>query len=100
METIATLEIVRLGSDGERVPFKVQIGRPRYDERGSWACPIQLVGLHDKINEIHGKDSMQALCLGIRFVQSMLRSELDCGHRLLQSGDGDDEVDFPLNAYF
>ena len=100
METIARVQIVRLSPDGRRLPIRVEIGRPHYDERGSWACPIQLVGLDSEIREIHGEDSLQALCLGVQFIETMLQAELNSGHRLIHDGDGADDVDFPLDAYF
>jgi hypothetical protein len=43
---------------------------------------------------------MQALCLGIHFIRSTLKAELDSGYRLLHSDDENSEVDFPLDAYF
>ena len=100
MEPIASLQMVRLSPSGERVPVRVDIGKPLYDERGSWACPIVLTSIDGKIREIHGEDSMQALCLGVRFIHSMLQSELNRGQRLLQTGEGTEDVDFPLDAYF
>ncbi len=100
MEPIASLQMERLGSGGERTPVQVDVGKPRYDERGSWSCPILLGGIDGKIREIHGEDSMQALCLGLRFIHSVLQSELIRGQRLLQIGEGTEDVDFPLDAYF
>lgn len=103
MEAIANLELIRLSLSGERKPVRVEIGKPHYDERGSWACPVLITTIDEKVREIHGEDSMQALCLGIQFAHNMLQSMLERGHRLLEPGDDvqdKEDVDFPLNAYF
>ena len=72
MEPVATLELIEVSSDGERKPVRVQIGKPHFDERGSWACPVVVTSVSDKVREIHGEDPMQALCLGVQFVRSLL----------------------------
>jgi hypothetical protein len=103
MEAIATLETIQLNSSGERKPVRVEIGKPQYDVWGSWACPVLITTIDEKVREIHGEDSMQALCLGIQFAHEMLQSALERGHRLLEPGDDvqdKEDVDFPLNAYF
>jgi hypothetical protein len=97
MEPVATLELIQVSPDGERKPVRVQIGQPQFDERGSWACPVIITSVSDKVREIHGDDSMQALCLGIQFVRSMLQSALDGGSRLLHA---DEDTDFHPEVYF
>lgn len=97
MDVIARLELIEVAPDGERKPIRVQIGQPHFDERGSWACPILITSVSDKVREIHGEDSLQALCLGVQFVQSMLLSVLERGGRLLH---GDAEADFHPEVYF
>jgi hypothetical protein len=97
MDTIASLDLVEVSSSGKREPMRVEIGRPRYDERGSWACPIFVPAIDTKVREIHGEDSMQALCLALRFVHSMLQIVVKRGGRLLDPQEG---TDFPLDAYF
>jgi len=103
MDAIATLQMIQMDSGGERKPVRVEIGKPHYDKRGSWACPVLITNIDDKVREIHGEDSMQALCLGVQFVHRMLLSVRERGHRLLEPGQdvqNAEEVDFPLNAYF
>ncbi len=46
---------------------------------------------------IHGEDSMQALCLALRYAHSMLQIVIQRGGRLVYSRD---QVDIPLQAYF
>jgi hypothetical protein len=97
MDAVATLELVEVASDGERKPIRVEIGRPHLDGRGSWACPVIVTPVSNEVREIHGEDSMQALCLGIRFVRSMLQSVVDRGNRLLHA---DEDKNFHPEVYF
>jgi len=97
MDAVATLELVEVASDGERKPIRVEIGWPHFDERGSWACPVVVTSVSNEVREIHGEDSMQALCLGVQFVRSMLQSVVERGSRLLHD---DEDTDFHLEVYF
>ena len=97
MEPVAALELIEVSSDGERKPVRVQIGKPHFDERGSWACPVVVTSVSDKVREIHGEDPMQALCLGVQFVRSLLYSILERGGRLQHA---DAETDFHPEVYF
>ena len=97
MDAVATLELIELGSNGQRKPIRVQVGRPHLDEQGSWACPVLVTCISDKDREIHGEDSLQALCLGTQFVRSMLQSVLERGGRLLHA---EEDTDFHPEVYF
>ena len=97
MEAIATLQLIQITSDGARKPLEVQIGKPRSGERGSWVCPVIFSQISDQPREMHGENAMQALCLGLRFVRSMLQSVLDRGGRLVHVDEG---ADFQLEMYF
>ena len=103
MNPIAALELMEVRPDGRRRPIRAQVGAPHYDERGSWACPVLLTSIDETVKEIHGEDSMQALCLALGFIHTMLHSLLRQGSRLVDSsGDPDSpsDPDFPLEAYF
>ncbi|HWQ93670.1 MAG TPA: hypothetical protein VN673_18555 [Clostridia bacterium] len=103
MNSIATLELMEIRPDGERRPIRAEVGAPRYDQRGSWACPVLLTGIDGAIKEIHGEDSMQALCLALGFIHTRLYSLLQQGSRLINPLDVPDspsDPDFSLQAYF
>jgi len=103
MKPIASLELMEVRPDGERRPIRAQLGAPHYDERGSWACPVLLTSIDGTVKEIHGEDSMQALCLGLSFIHTMLHSLLTQGSRLIDAKAGPDspsDTNFPLEAYF
>jgi hypothetical protein len=99
-DPVAILHLVEVWPNGQRVPAQVQIGKPFRDDKGSWACPILITTVDEKIRHIHGEDSMQALCLAVQFGHRMLQQVVDRGGRLLCTGERADDADFPLNAYF
>jgi hypothetical protein len=98
MDPIATLELVELTPGGERRAIRVEVGRPRIDPGGSWVCPVLITAIDAKVRDIHGADSMQALCLALGFAHRILQSVLDRGSRLVDGSE--EEGDFPLAAYF
>lgn len=97
MDTIAELELLEVAPSGRRSPVRVQVGRPRRFERGGWACPVLITTIDERVRDIYGEDSMQALCLAVRFVHRMLHSVVERGCRLVDPQEGSD---FPLEAYF
>ncbi len=97
MDAIATLDLVELTSSGKRSFVRVEVGRPRLNDQGSWACPVLISTIDEKVRDIQGEDSMQALCLALSFAHDMLQSVLNRGSRLLYPQE---ETDFALDAYF
>ena len=99
-QQIATLSLLgRLAHTQEEFPVEVSIGRPYSRDNGSWACPVELKGIHDRVAVIVGDDSLQALCLAVQFAGKLLVAFVQRGGRLRGSGD-DPEDSFPLEAYF
>jgi len=94
---IASLKLIEIAPGGTRTPIHVQIGCPRPDGRGAWACAILLGRLDSKPRVVYGEDSLQALCLALRLVRAQLEGVLERGHRLV---DADDGGDFALETYF
>ncbi len=94
---IASLKLVEISLSGTRTSIHVEVGCPRPDGHGAWACAIRVDGLDGKARDIYGEDSLQALCLGLRLVRSHLEGVLERGSRLVHSDDGSE---FPLIAYF
>ncbi|MGD0948829.1 MAG: hypothetical protein ABSA52_15565 [Candidatus Binatia bacterium] len=83
--------------NGDRVLVTAEIGRLYDSGAGDWACPVTLRGLYDRLTDIHGVDSLQALCLAASLVRKLLTSFVDDGGRVLHPED-ESEVDF--NATF
>jgi hypothetical protein len=99
-EPVATLQLVEVWPNGQRVPAQVQIGKPFREDEGSWACPLLITTVDEKIRLMRGVDSMQALCLAVQFARQMLQLVLDRGGRLLYADEDADDCDFPVSAYF
>ena len=68
---IAKTEFLMLGPRGDRRRISVTIGKP-YRTKGHAACPVGIRGLYDKVHDIHGDDTWQALLLAIQFVRITL----------------------------
>lgn len=94
---IATLELVEVAADGSRIPLRIELGQPRPDGRGAWACLVSVDGYDRHAKDIYGEDSLQALCLAMRMVRLHLDCALERGSRLVHT---DEDTDFPLEAYF
>src|ERR1044072_2493761 len=82
---------------GERREVAAELGRPYQTQAGDWACPVSLEPLHQRLADVHGLDSLQALCLAASLVRNLLTGFRDEGGRILQLQDG---ADFDLNSTF
>jgi hypothetical protein len=97
--TIASLTLQARRSDrSEEFPIMVSIGQPYPQPNGSWACPVELSGLHDRLPHMIGEDSLQSLCLAIGLCGKLLTAFVESGGHL--RNEGDDPDSFPLEAYF
>src|SRR5207247_9007237 len=94
---IATLELVEVAADGSRIPLRIELGQPRPDGRGAWACLVSVDGYDRHAKDTYGEDSLQALCLAMRMGRLRLYCALERGSRLVHS---DQDPDSPLEAYF
>ena len=92
----AILELVEVAADGSRTPLRIELAQPRPFEGGGWACLISVDGYDRHTKDIYGADSMQALCLGLRFVRLHLELALARGSRLVD----EDGSEFPFHLYF
>jgi hypothetical protein len=94
---VATLQVVEVAADGSRILLRMELGQPRPDGRGAWACRVSVDGYDHYAGDIYGEDSMQALCLGLRMVRLQLELALARGSRLVNA---DADTEFPWQAYF
>jgi hypothetical protein len=79
------LQLLRRGAQ-RKTSLHVLIGAPQPDGDRAWYCPVRLKGISGKERRIIGIDSWQALILGIRFVELMLRREIREGGQLFWLG--------------
>ena len=84
-DVIAETQLIGESKDRGRFSIRVQIGRPylRARDPDMWACPVALEPLHERLADIAGEDSFQALCLASRLAASLLDGFIQSGGRLL-----------------
>ena len=82
---------------GEWVKVTVAVGHPYPTAAGDWACPLEIAGLHGRLKDIVGIDSLQALTLAIRAARELLTSFVADGGRIL---DPQTEVEASLDTHF
>jgi hypothetical protein len=68
---------------------EVQLGIPYSVSDTEWACPVGLLGLHDRLRDQHGVDSWQALMLARRLAQMLLEAFVEDGGKLFASRGGE-----------
>jgi hypothetical protein len=92
---VAKLEVIGVRPDGERVPLKAQIGRPKEERDGRWACAIAIAPLETHPEDVRGTDSFHAVWLASALVLKLLENLKAEGWRL-ENADGSE---FPLEDY-
>jgi len=75
-------QIECISRTGDRFSVTIQIGRPYLAPSGEWACPVEMAGWHNGLQDIRGEDSMQALCLALTLVRQLLTSYVQDGGRV------------------
>jgi hypothetical protein len=81
-QTVAEERLVGLQPSGVRVHIIAAIGLPYQVSPEEWACPVSLAGLHNRLHDIHGGSSLQALCLAASLLRQLLTGFVEDGGRL------------------
>src|SRR5258705_9849211 len=97
MNAVVTTRLDCFSPDGERREVIVEIGQPYQAPEGEWACPVKIRGLYDSLCDIHGQDSLQALCLAASLVRSLLTGFVEGGGRIMFPNT---DYAYDLNATF
>ena len=92
---VAKLEVIGVRATGERVELRLEIGRPREERDGRWACSIAIAPLESQPDDVRGTDSFHAVWLACALVLKLLEN-LKADGWSLQNKDGSE---FPLDAY-
>jgi hypothetical protein len=92
---VAKLEVIGVRAEGERLALRAEIGRPREERDGHWACSIAIAPLQSKLDDVRGTDSFHAVWLACALVLKLLGNLKDEGWRL-ENADGSE---FPLEDY-
>ena len=83
MDVLATLNLVEVAAGGGRRLIKVEVGRPRPDDRGDWVCFVRVDPLDHAVRPTFGVDASQAFELALRLVEAHLDGPRQWGSRLI-----------------
>lgn len=89
LQTIAERTLFAVAATGEKRTFRLAIGRPYRVDAVSWACPVALDGLHDRLHDIAGTDAWQALTLALNPTRQLLGYFVEDGGRLYWEEGGE-----------
>jgi hypothetical protein len=92
---VARLDVVGVRPEGERLALRAEIGRPREERDGRWACSIAISPLETKLDDVRGTDSFHAVWLACALVLKLL-GNLEAEGWRLENPDGSA---FPLEEY-
>ena len=81
-QILAERELLGLKPDGSKSKIIIRIGMPYQSSEVDWACPIEAIGLHKKLADIHGIDSFQALMLSLHLLKQILSRYVEEGGKL------------------
>ena len=91
----AKLVVIGVGPKGEQIELRAEIGRPREEPDGHWACAIEIAPLKTKLDDVRGTDSFHAIWLACVLVLKLLENLQAEGWKLHHP----DGSEFPLEAY-
>jgi hypothetical protein len=76
--------------EGRRVDLRLRLGAPQDTGNENFACPIQICGMQDdRVFEIVGVDSLQALQLALKFAAILLKAKQEQGAQITWLGVSD-----------
>lgn len=78
--------LVVLESDIERSALAA-VGRPYQAATGEWRCAVELSGLHERLADMAGQDSLQALCMAASMLRNLLEAVREKGGDVLHPSD-------------
>jgi hypothetical protein len=76
---IAERELVCRKSTGQESRVLLKLGKPYQSAAREWACPVAADGLVNRLPDIRGIDSFQALSLGHGLLRNLVQSEMANG---------------------
>ncbi len=93
-EIIAERDLIGINPSGSRFTIMLKIGKPYVVDGDQWACPVGAIGLYQKMQEVRGIDSFQALLQAIKYLQQLLEYFIEDGGRIL-SVDNQTPIEIP-----
>ena len=86
---IAERTIYAVTGDGRGLTIRLGIGKPYKVTEDEWACAVRVDGLHNRLSDMHGVDSWQALQLSCQLAVRLLEGFAQDGGRLFWKKDGE-----------
>jgi hypothetical protein len=80
--TIASRTLLAVEPAGREFELTIAVGRPYEVPGGGWACPVRLDRLHERLHDMHGVDSWQALQLAHQLIAQLLGYFIQDGGKL------------------
>lgn len=87
IDSIASRTMIGIKPSGEEIEIQLNLGKPYQVDDVSWACPIEIIGLYQKLSDVQGVDSYQALSLAQSLARGLLISFIEKGGKLLWPDD-------------
>ena len=86
---IAERVIHAVAADGHEFQLALRVGPAYRSSDVSWSCPVEAIGLHDRLADIVGIDSWQVVQLSFRFLASLVAGFVERGGKLFYSPGGE-----------
>jgi hypothetical protein len=80
--TIASRKLLAIDANGRELQLTISVGAPYEVSEQEWACPVSVLGLHDRLHDMHGADSWQAMQLAYELIAQLLSYFVEDGGRL------------------
>jgi hypothetical protein len=97
-EAIAEERVVFESPDGSRRSGLIRIEKPYQVDETEARCPLVIDGLQERMPDVSGSSTLQALALAVWLCASLLREFVDSGGRILRpDSEGGTEGEALLN---
>ena len=90
MNSVAERRIVLAREGQEDSVITIRIGIPYEVDAFQWSCPVALDGLYERLVDLSGVDSFQALMLAQSVLRTLLKAVVEEGGRLVSLGERED----------
>jgi hypothetical protein len=75
--------VFEMVEEGRRTELRLHLGAPQDTGNENFACPVQICGMqNDRVFEIVGEDSLQALQLALKFAGTLLQAKQEEGAKI------------------
>src|SRR5207253_7549268 len=87
LDEVASTEVLCIAADGREFGARIAVGRPYRATSGEWRCPVAMSGLQERLPDMAGEDSLQALCMVPSTVRVLLEHFVEQGGQLFYRGN-------------